>query len=96
MSFLAAHLVSILQWLSIGLALVSGALWIWSAKVPLNLTYHSNEPFVLDLKVLQQRADQITNDAAVKATFAEQSRLSAAAGAAAFLSAIFQLLALFP
>ena len=96
MSFLAAHLVSILQWSSIGLALVSGALWIWSAKVPLNLTYYANEPFVLEMKVLQQRADQITNDAAIKSAFAKQSHLSAAAGVAAFLSAVFQLLALIP
>jgi hypothetical protein len=88
------HLGLILQWISVALAAASGALWIWSAKVPLKLSYPFSEPFLLEQKVLYARAEQLTNDAAISAAFWKQSRLSAVAGAAAFLSALLQLLAL--
>lgn len=91
---LAAHLGSILQWLSVALAAASGVLWIWSAKVPLKLDYQFNEPFILEQKVLYARAEQLANDEIISAAFAKQSRLSAAAGVAALLSALLQLLAL--
>jgi hypothetical protein len=61
----------------------------------LNLTYSTNEPFVLELKVLQARADQAANDAEIRTAFAKQSRLSAAAAVAALLSACLQVIALF-
>ena len=48
-----------LQWTSLGLAALSAGLWVLSAKVPLKLEYSQNEPFVLDLKVLQARAEQL-------------------------------------
>lgn len=67
------ELLHLLQWTSLGLAALSAGLWAWSAKVPLNLEYSPNEPFVLDLKVLQARAEQLTNDAAIKTAFTRQS-----------------------
>jgi hypothetical protein len=90
-----AHLIQLLQWLSVGLAVLSAALWVWSAKVPLNLEYSTDEPFVLELKVLRARAEQLTNDAAIKAAFTSQSSLSAAAAVCAFLSACLQVSALY-
>ncbi|WP_316233760.1 hypothetical protein [Bradyrhizobium sp. SZCCHNPS2010] len=89
-----AHLGSILQWVSVVLAATSGALWIWSAKVPLKLDYQFNEPFVLEQKVLYARAEQLANDAAITTAFTKQARISAAAGTTALLSALLQLVAL--
>jgi hypothetical protein len=42
--------------ISIGFAVLSAGLWLRSAKVS-------------DLKVLKARAEQVTNDAAIKAAF---------------------------
>ena len=92
---MVAQISSMLQWISVGLAALSGGLWIWSAKIPLNLTYYSNEPFVLEMKVLQARAEQLTNDAAIKQAFSAQCRLSVAAAICAFASACLQLAALY-
>lgn len=84
-----------LQWISIAFAVVSAALWVWSAQVPLHIEYDSNEPFVLELKVLQARVEQHKNDSAIKTAFTGQSRLSAAAAVCALISACAQLAAIF-
>jgi hypothetical protein len=77
----------LLQVISIGFAVLSASLWLLSAKVPLNLEYNQDEPFVLDMKVLRARAEQITNDALIKAAFEGQSRWSLMAAACALISA---------
>jgi hypothetical protein len=64
----------LLQVISIGFAVLSAGLWLRSAKVPLKLEYGQDEPFVLGLKVLKARSDQVTNDAVIKAAFEAQSR----------------------
>lgn len=59
----------------------------------MKLNYQFNEPFVLEQKVLYARAEQLANDATITTAFAKQAQLSAAAGVAAFLSALLQLIA---
>jgi hypothetical protein len=76
----------LLQIISIGFAVLSAGLWLLSAKVPLNLEYNQDEPFVLDLKVLRARGEQVTNDALIKAAFEGQSRRSLAAAVCALIS----------
>lgn len=66
--------------LSVVLATVSGALWIWSAKVPLNLNYQLNEPFVLEQKVLYARAEQLANDATITTAFAKAGAIERRGG----------------
>lgn len=84
-----------LQWISIAFAVISAALWVLSAQVPLHIEYNSKEPFVLELKVLQARVEQQKNDSAIKTAFTGQSRLSAAAAICALISACAQLAPLF-
>lgn len=45
-------MLTLLQVISMGFAVLSAGSWLRSAKVPLKLEYDQDEPFVLDLKVL--------------------------------------------
>jgi hypothetical protein len=49
-------MLTLLEIISIGFAVLSAGLWLRSAKVPLKLKYSQDEPFVLDLKALTLRA----------------------------------------
>ena len=85
----------LLQWSSIGLALLAAMFAFRSTRVPLHAAPSHPEPFVEELKNLQARVEQQTNFAAVQSAFRTQSRMNALSAVCALASAAFQVVQIF-